>query len=51
MFPHIEALQRGEHPTDYRIDSFLDQHGNLKDKLDDLLQTIFKYLPENSANY
>ena len=47
VYPHVEALQRGERDTRYSIDTFIDSHGNLEDKLADLLQIIFKYLPEN----
>ncbi|MBO7609334.1 MAG: hemerythrin domain-containing protein [Muribaculaceae bacterium] len=45
VFPHVEALQRGEADTNYSIATFIDSHGNLEDKLNDLVQIIFKYLP------
>ena len=45
VYPHVEALQRGERDQSYRIDTFIANHGNLQDKLDDLLQIIFRYLP------
>ncbi len=45
VFPHIEALQRGHSDDSYQIDAFLASHSNIEDKLDDLLQIIFKYLP------
>lgn len=47
VFPHIEALTAGRPTGKYSIDSFLRDHSNLEDKLNDLLQIIFKYLPEN----
>ena len=47
VFPHITALERGERPSDYSIDLFTHNHGNLEDKLNDLMLIIFKYLPED----
>ena len=45
VFPHILQLQLGHKHSDYRINDFMAMHGNLQDKLDDLTQIIFKYLP------
>ncbi|MBR6284316.1 MAG: hemerythrin domain-containing protein [Muribaculaceae bacterium] len=49
VYPHVEALQRGEHDSRYTIANFVEQHGNLEDKLSDLVQIIFKYLPEEAT--
>lgn len=45
VFPHILRSQRGEQHSSYSVDDFISIHGNLQDKLDDLTQIIFKYLP------
>lgn len=47
VFRHIEALQAGKGDNSYRMSEFVESHGNLEDKLSDLVQIIFKYLPEN----
>ena len=49
VFPHVEALQNGVDDGSYTIDSFVKSHGNLEDKLSDLVQIIFKYLPEEAT--
>lgn len=49
VFPHIETL-RNRLKDSYRIDTYVASHGNIDDKLDDLLQIIFKYLPCTSAD-
>lgn len=49
VYPHVEALQQGSADTSYSIDTFIESHGNLEDKLSDLVQIIFKYLPETTA--
>ncbi len=49
VFPHIVSLQNGEAGTDYRIKDYLAAHSNIEDKLDDLLQIIFKYLPQSAT--
>ena len=46
VYPHVEALQKGVTDTSYSIATFIDSHGDLEDKLSDLVQIIFKYLPE-----
>lgn len=46
VFRHIEALQQGRSDTTYQMRDFVESHGNLEDKLGDLVQIIFKYLPE-----
>lgn len=47
VFRHIEQLQEQHSDSSYSISSFVDSHGNLEDKLNDLVQIIFKYLPES----
>lgn len=47
VFRHIEALQAGQNDSSYRMRDFVENHGNLEDKLNDLVQIIFKYLPES----
>ena len=49
VYPHVEALQRGEQDERYHIGDFVETHGNLEDKLSDLVQIIFKYLPEEAT--
>lgn len=44
VFPHISRLLSG-HAGRYRIEEYLHNHGNLEDKLSDLTQIMFKYLP------
>ena len=44
VYPCILALQQGQRGKG-RINDFIALHGNLQDKLDDLTQIIFKYLP------
>ena len=52
VFPYIERLitasERGESiPETYHIRDYAEAHGNIEDKLNDLTQIIFKYLPGN----
>ncbi len=49
VFPHIEAMQQRRRDDTYQMSSFIDAHSNIEDKLDDLLQIIFKYLPEQAT--
>lgn len=48
VYPHISHLLAGESDDNFKIKDFLDSHGNLDDKLSDLVQIIFKYLPGSS---
>ncbi len=48
VFPHLLALQDGSRDS-YSISSYLEAHSNIEDKLDDLLQIIFKYLPQSAT--
>jgi regulator of cell morphogenesis and NO signaling len=50
VFRHIEALQSGYSDSSYRMRDFVENHGNLEDKLSDLVQIIFKYLPESATS-
>ena len=45
VFPHIRALMAGERDTTYSIGEFIHNHSDIDDKLDDLLNIVFKYLP------
>ncbi|MDR0395010.1 MAG: hemerythrin domain-containing protein [Tannerella sp.] len=47
VFPYIEALVAGKTRGAYRIHDFEKAHNDIEDKLNDLRQIIFKYLPEN----
>ncbi len=44
VYPHINNLIGGKSDK-FKIKEFLASHGNLEDKLSDLVQIIFKYLP------
>ena len=46
-FPYISALLRNEQPKDYSIDDYVKEHDNIEDKLNDLINIIVKYLPED----
>ena len=45
VYPHIELLLQGKKNNDFGINDFVDEHGDLQDKLSDMSQIIFKYLP------
>ena len=45
VYPHISRLLKRENDRSFAIKSYLDTHDNLEDKLSDLVQIIFKYLP------
>ena len=47
VFPYLKKLTDGETDDSYRISSFVHVHSNIEDKLDDLKQIIYKYLPGN----
>ncbi len=49
VYPHISNLIGGK-SDDFKIKEFLVSHGNLEDKLSDLVQIIFKYLPGCGAD-
>ena len=50
LFPYIERLQNGEKITDKVNNYFVDSHKNIKDKLTDLMQILYKYLPSDNLN-
>lgn len=45
LFPYIKRLQNGERIADKVTNYFVDSHKNIKDKLTDLMQILYKYLP------
>lgn len=47
VFPHIEALEKGISDNIYKINQFIEHHSDIEEKLDDLTQIIYKYLPGN----
>lgn len=47
VFPYIEELISAKPCGTYRIHAFEKAHNDIEDKLNDLMQIIFKYLPEN----
>lgn len=47
VFPYIETLVSGGSHGAYRIPDFKKTHSDIGDKLNDLMQIIFKYLPGN----
>lgn len=51
VFPHLEKLSHGQADKDYMISAYLPGHTNIEDKLDDLTQIMFKYLPEEVMAY
>ena len=54
VYPHItRLLNRDKSDSSFAIKEYLLSHGNLEDKLSDLVQIIFKYLPDcrDKANH
>jgi len=49
VFPYIETLMEARRQEKYCISDFEDAHKDIQDKLNDLLQIIFKYLPGNAS--
>ncbi len=49
VYPHIEMLLQGKRNESFGINDFVDEHGDMQDKLNDLSQIIFKYLPADTA--
>lgn len=45
VFPYIETLTSNHPDGAYHIKEYEDDHSDIEDKLNDLLQIIFKYLP------
>ena len=44
-FPYLESLISGKADGAYHIKDYEEAHSNIEDKLNDLMQIIFKYLP------
>ena len=51
VFPHLKKLLAGEAGDGYSISQYSPSHTNIEDKLDDLTQILFKYLPEEVKAY
>ncbi len=51
VFPHLKRLLAGESSEGYSISQYSPSHTNIEDKLDDLTQIMFKYLPEEVKAY
>ncbi|MBR1513201.1 MAG: hemerythrin domain-containing protein [Bacteroidales bacterium] len=47
VFPYIEALRKGMAPTDFSIEQFRDNHSNIEDTLEDMMNILIKYLPSD----
>lgn len=45
VFPYIKNLIRKSGSLKYHIDQFEENHSNIEDKLDDLINILMKYLP------
>lgn len=48
LFPYVEALLRGEQPSDYNVDIFSKHHSDTTGKFHELKNIIIKYLPRDS---
>ena len=48
VFPYLNNLEKGTINKQYTIKEFSTTHSNIEDKLNDLIQIIFKYLPKNT---
>lgn len=49
VFPYIESLKSGKPDGNYHIKDYEKAHSNIEDKLNDLLQIIFKYFPGDAS--
>ena len=47
VFPYIEALLNGKHTDSYKIVEFEHNHTNIQDVLDDMMNILLKYLPDD----
>lgn len=47
LFPYVEALLRGERPTDYNVEIFSKHHSDTTGKFHELKNIIIKYLPHD----
>ncbi len=48
VFPYLKRLEKGAQQEKYTIKEFSETHSNIEDKLTDLTQIVFKYLPGNT---
>ena len=47
LFPYVEALLKGERPTDYNVEIFSKHHSDTTGKFHELKNIIIKYLPHD----
>ncbi len=47
VFPYVEALLRGERPSDYNVEIFAKHHSDTTGKFHELKNIIIKYLPHD----
>lgn len=47
VFPYIEALLKGQRTDTYDINEFEHNHTNIQDTLDDMMNILLKYLPDD----
>ena len=45
VFPYIEALRKGQTSTNFSIEQFRNNHSNIEDTLEDMMNILIKYLP------
>lgn len=50
VFPYLNKMEQGVINEKYTIKEFSATHSNIEDKLNDLIQIIFKYLPKNTSS-
>lgn len=50
LFPYIRRIQSGEHIEHKPVTFFSDSHSSIKDRLTDLMQILYKYLPDNAGD-
>lgn len=50
LFPYVEALLRGQKPSDYDVDTFSKHHGSTAHKVLELKSIIIKYLPADGLS-
>lgn len=50
VFPYLNKMEQGIINEKYTIKEFSATHSNIEDKLNDLIQIIFKYLPKNTSS-
>ncbi len=50
VFPYLNKMEQGIINEKYTIKEFSATHSNIEDKLNDLIQIIFKYLPNNTSS-